>query len=172
MEPSELRVGDTEREDALRALGDHMAAGRIDLDEYGDRSAKVTVAKTRGELLSLFSDLPAPKPAFGPALPPPPTQATPAPLPAPVPRTAVNAWQSRPLNQRIFAALVPLGAITGVILAITLHLWPLLLLPVAIGAIGGALFGDDWRNEMHRNRHRGHGHRRDYRRGHYGRGWH
>jgi hypothetical protein len=62
---SEIRISDVEREDALGKLGEHMAAGRLDIDEYGERTAKVATAKTRGELLSLFGDLPEPKPVFG-----------------------------------------------------------------------------------------------------------
>ena len=64
-QPSDIRVSDAEREDALAKLGEHMSAGRLDIDEYGDRSARVATAKTRGELLGLFGDLPEPKPAFG-----------------------------------------------------------------------------------------------------------
>jgi hypothetical protein len=62
---ADIRVSDTEREDALTKLGEHMAAGRLDIDEYGDRSARVATGKTRGELLGLFADLPEPKPVFG-----------------------------------------------------------------------------------------------------------
>lgn len=64
-QPSDIRVSDAEREEALAKLGEHMSAGRLDIDEYGERSAKVATAKTRGELLGLFGDLPEPKPAFG-----------------------------------------------------------------------------------------------------------
>ena len=64
-QPSEIRISDSEREDALEKLGEHMSAGRLDIDEYGERSARVATAKTRGELLGLFGDLPEPKPAFG-----------------------------------------------------------------------------------------------------------
>ncbi|OLR90490.1 DUF1707 SHOCT-like domain-containing protein [Actinokineospora bangkokensis] len=60
----DLRIGDAERETALRLLGEHMAAGRLDVEEYGDRSATATTARTRGDLLALFSDLPEPKPRF------------------------------------------------------------------------------------------------------------
>lgn len=62
---SDIRISDAEREDALTKLGEHMAAGRLDIDEYGDRSARVATAKTRGELLELFADLPEPGPIFG-----------------------------------------------------------------------------------------------------------
>ncbi len=64
-QPSDIRVSDAEREEALTKLGEHMSAGRLDIDEYGERSAKVATAKTRGELLDLFGDLPDPKPTFG-----------------------------------------------------------------------------------------------------------
>ncbi|MGH3760931.1 DUF1707 SHOCT-like domain-containing protein [Actinophytocola sp.] len=69
--PSDIRISDTEREDALGKLGEHMTAGRLDIDEYGERTAKVTAAKTRGELLDLFGDLPEPRPSFGRPAPPP-----------------------------------------------------------------------------------------------------
>lgn len=64
-QPSDIRVSDAEREEALAKLGEHMSAGRLDIDEYGERSARVATTKTRGELLGLFGDLPEPKPAFG-----------------------------------------------------------------------------------------------------------
>ena len=60
----DIRVGDTERQQALQVLGEHMSAGRIDVEEYGERSAKITVAKTRGDLMALFHDLPDPRPQF------------------------------------------------------------------------------------------------------------
>ncbi|WP_086660910.1 DUF1707 SHOCT-like domain-containing protein [Lentzea kentuckyensis] len=60
----DIRIGDTEREQALQVLGEHMSAGRIDVEEYGERSAKITTAKTRGELMALFHDLPDPRPQF------------------------------------------------------------------------------------------------------------
>ncbi|MCT2586186.1 DUF1707 SHOCT-like domain-containing protein [Actinophytocola gossypii] len=72
---SNIRVSDTEREDALGKLGQHLSEGRLDIDEFGERTAKVTAAKTRGELLDLFDDLPEPRPAFGRPGPPPVTRA-------------------------------------------------------------------------------------------------
>jgi hypothetical protein len=81
-----MRIGDAERENALKALGDHMSVGRLDIDEYGDRSAKVTTARTRAELLAVFADLPDPKPVFG--APQPAATAVPATVPeAPAPAT-------------------------------------------------------------------------------------
>ncbi|SEP94626.1 protein of unknown function [Lentzea xinjiangensis] len=60
----DIRIGDTERQQALQVLGEHLSAGRIDVEEYGERSAKITTAKTRGELMALFRDLPDPRPQF------------------------------------------------------------------------------------------------------------
>jgi hypothetical protein len=61
----DVRIGDAEREEAFTALGEHMSAGRLAIDEYGDRSTKVAAARTRSDLVVLFTDLPAPRPAFG-----------------------------------------------------------------------------------------------------------
>lgn len=60
----DIRIGDAERAQALELLGTHLGEGRLDVEEYGERSARVTTAKTRGDLLSLFADLPAPRPRF------------------------------------------------------------------------------------------------------------
>ncbi|MBA2472228.1 MAG: DUF1707 domain-containing protein [Pseudonocardiales bacterium] len=62
----DVRIGDAEREEAFAALGEHMSAGRLAIDEYGDRSAKVAAARTRNDLVVLFTDLPAPRPPSAP----------------------------------------------------------------------------------------------------------
>ena len=54
-----IRVSDAERDATLRTLGDHAAAGRLTLDELEERSSRALAAKTRGELATLVSDLPA-----------------------------------------------------------------------------------------------------------------
>jgi Domain of unknown function (DUF1707) len=61
----ELRIGDAEREDALRKLGDHLAAGRLDIDEHSERSSRILAARTRGDVRTVFADLPAPHPDLG-----------------------------------------------------------------------------------------------------------
>jgi hypothetical protein len=59
-EPDEsLRVSDAERDVTLRTLGDHAAVGRLTVDELEERSGRALTAKTRGELATLTSDLPA-----------------------------------------------------------------------------------------------------------------
>ncbi|MEW2499119.1 DUF1707 SHOCT-like domain-containing protein [Amycolatopsis sp. CA-161197] len=158
----QLRISDQERESALNALGEHMSAGRIDIDEYGERSARITAAKTRGELAGLFDDLPAPHPVYGGAAP----VAAPAapPVPAPAPQTAVarpDGWNG---GQRAVAALVPLVwiATIALIATSTLPAWPLVIAPIALSIIGRALWGHGGDRYDHRDRARRE-HRLDHR---------
>jgi hypothetical protein len=62
-----LRVSDAERDVTLKALNEHAAVGRLSLDELEERSGMAMVAKTRGELAALTSDLPAEGDAARPA---------------------------------------------------------------------------------------------------------
>jgi hypothetical protein len=66
----DLRVGDADRTAALDALGVHLGAGRLDVDEFGDRSERAAVAVHRSDLEALFTDLPGPHPPL-PRLPAP-----------------------------------------------------------------------------------------------------
>ncbi|QRP45175.1 DUF1707 domain-containing protein [Amycolatopsis sp. FDAARGOS 1241] len=58
-----MRLSDAERQDALDVLSEHVRTGRLDVDEYGTRSAKVTAAKVVSDLVPLFDDLPSPRPS-------------------------------------------------------------------------------------------------------------
>ena len=75
-----LRIGTQEREDAVRILGDHFAAGRLPMDEYEQRVTAALESATRGDLRPLFADLPAPYPPF---MAPPPAPLLPVPMPPP-----------------------------------------------------------------------------------------
>ncbi|GAA2746708.1 hypothetical protein GCM10009868_33250 [Terrabacter aerolatus] len=66
----DIRIGTAEREEALAALAEHHAAGRLDADEYEDRRGRATDAIVRRELTSLFTDLPEPRPALRPVAAP------------------------------------------------------------------------------------------------------
>ncbi|WIY03526.1 DUF1707 domain-containing protein [Amycolatopsis mongoliensis] len=59
----DMRLSDAERQDALDVLEEHVRSGRLDIDEYGTRSAKVTAAKRVSDLVPLFDDLPSPRPS-------------------------------------------------------------------------------------------------------------
>jgi Domain of unknown function (DUF1707) len=58
----QLRVGDAERQQAVTALGEHFAAGRLDQEEYDTRIQAAYAARTRVDLRGLFGDLPEPAP--------------------------------------------------------------------------------------------------------------
>ncbi|MCK2238352.1 MULTISPECIES: DUF1707 domain-containing protein [unclassified Crossiella] len=60
----ELRIGDTERTEAERLLGEHLRVGRLTAEEFGERANIAVSARTRRELSMLFEDLPAPHPTF------------------------------------------------------------------------------------------------------------
>jgi hypothetical protein len=162
-----MRIGDTERESALTALSNHYSEGRLDIDEYGERTAKVTAAKTRGELLDLFTDLPAPHPEFGSLRPgPQPAQAPTAQQQGPVAPMPHGAL----LSQRLMGAAVPIAAIVAVVLFFgVIHLWWVFLLPVAVGMLGGAIFGDEWKQRERLRKEYYRQQRRELRR--RGRGW-
>ncbi len=66
-----MRVGTADRQAAMDSLADHFAQGRLDPDEFGERSAAAYAARTAGELEDLFRDLPSGHPS-------------PIPLPGPV----------------------------------------------------------------------------------------
>jgi hypothetical protein len=79
-DPPRLRIGTKERDEALKALGEHFAEGRLPIAEYDDRVSRAIEAETRADVQPLFDDLPPPHPAF---LAPPP-QLSPRSLPSPV----------------------------------------------------------------------------------------
>lgn len=65
-----VRVGNEERERAVRALGEHFAQGRLEMDEFEDRCARAYAARTTDDLNTLFDDLPRPVvPAPAPVAP-------------------------------------------------------------------------------------------------------
>ena len=58
-----LRISDADRETALDLLGEQYAVGRLDKDEFDERSDAVWSAKTQGDLAPVFADLPVRSPA-------------------------------------------------------------------------------------------------------------
>jgi hypothetical protein len=55
----ELRVSDADREHAATALREHLAQGRLTLDELAERLDRIYEARTRAELEAVSADLPA-----------------------------------------------------------------------------------------------------------------
>lgn len=70
-----IRIGNEDRERAVRALGEHFADGRLDPVEFEERITAVYAARTLDDLEPLFHDLPR----AGSALAPPPPAAPPYP---------------------------------------------------------------------------------------------
>jgi hypothetical protein len=54
----EIRIGTADREKALDVLGQHFSEGRLTVPEFDERSATIASATTRGQLESVFVDLP------------------------------------------------------------------------------------------------------------------
>jgi hypothetical protein len=133
-ESSSMRVSDADRESAMTALGEHMSTGRLTLDEYGDRAAQVSTAKTRQELFAQFSDLPQPWPKLSGETPP---VVTPEPLPrtaAPVPRPRVGLGLA-------VAGSIPVTWVAAVLVTIITGYWAVFLIPVLLTVLGAVLLG-------------------------------
>ena len=65
MPEPQMRAADTDREAVVRRLGEHMAAGRLTVDEYEERAGRAWTARTYADLAELTVDLPS-----APARPP------------------------------------------------------------------------------------------------------
>lgn len=122
-----LRIGHTERTAAMKALDEHLAEGRLSVEEYADRSAAAVNAAVAADLAALFTDLPAPHPDLPGATAIPPPTAAPAtqrpPEVVPRARSVLDTWGPR---------LVPVVPIVAVGLFLLTRQWQfLLLIPVA-----------------------------------------
>lgn len=53
-----IRIGDSEREDAVKRLGEHYEAGRLTAEEHSERVEQALRARTGADLNGLFTDLP------------------------------------------------------------------------------------------------------------------
>lgn len=55
---SNVRIGDSERAEAINQLNEHYAAGRLTTTEHSERVDFAMAAKTQADLMVLFADLP------------------------------------------------------------------------------------------------------------------
>jgi hypothetical protein len=123
-----IRIGDAERAEAVAALGEHFALGRLDQEEFDTRVRAAYAGRIRADLRGLFTDLPGPAPF--PAVVPPARGVV------PYARGAVPARRVPPA--------VPLAAIVAVFATVSLivgfPVFPLLFLLLFVawrtGAIG------------------------------------
>jgi len=146
-DPSAFRVGDAERNASATALGEHMAAGRLNLDEFGTRSALANTARTAGELQALFADLPSPHPALlGSALLGTAQDQT-ARLSAPPHGTSIAAVaDQRSKAQKLGAAAAGASTFVGLILFFITDRWQFFLIIPLISAVAHGLWGDRWKS--------------------------
>jgi len=63
------RASDADRDRTVAALREHLAAGRLTVEEFDERMDKAYAAKTLGELDSLMADLPETDPGQPPDAP-------------------------------------------------------------------------------------------------------
>jgi Domain of unknown function (DUF1707) len=54
----DLRVSDAERDAVVTELSEHLQAGRLDQEEFGERMAKALSSRTGRDLAALLKDLP------------------------------------------------------------------------------------------------------------------
>jgi hypothetical protein len=55
-----IRAADVDRESVSAALTEHLASGRLSLEEFDERVRRAHTATTLGELRALLADLPSP----------------------------------------------------------------------------------------------------------------
>jgi Domain of unknown function (DUF1707) len=117
--PTELlRVGDAERQQAVSALGEHFASGRLDQEEYDTRVQAAYASRTRVDLQGLFGDLPEPAPF--------------RPLPAPGYEAGRVARERPPVRRRPALAGVPVFPIVIVLAIVASALLRLPIFPLVL----------------------------------------
>ena len=156
-----VRVGDVERNAAVAALGEHMAVGRLDFDEYTSRSELATSARTVGDLQPLFADLPAPHPVLpGATVPslikPAPRSVQPSDAAAPMPTSSALSptADERSRAQRLVAAAAGASGIIALVLFFITSSWLWFLLVPLISSVAGGMWGDSWKRPDERARDR------------------
>jgi Domain of unknown function (DUF1707) len=140
-----LRIGTAERNAAMKALDAHLEAGRLGVEEYGERSAKAAGATTADELDELFIDLPEPHPVL-------PGSGTPAPVGAAAPAVRdEGAVAQRPSGFLDVAAPRIMAVMPFVALALFFTVggwWWFLLIPAAGAVLYGGRHGHgDWHRD-------------------------
>jgi uncharacterized protein DUF1707 len=125
-EPPRVRIGHAERTAAQQALDEHLAAGRLDIGEYADRSAAAANAVVAADLAALFTDLPQPHPEL-----PGPTAAPPT-APLPVTTASAEPTQAKGGLQHMGGGLVLLAVAIAVGLFLVTRAGPVfVLIPLA-----------------------------------------
>jgi hypothetical protein len=149
-----LRAADSDRAAVATVLGEHMAAGRLTVDEYDERLSRAYAARTYGELDQLTADLPSThrSPAAQPVAHSHPARAC-----GPVPgswqggRSTGAAWRSW-LSTAVI--VVTIWAVASIASASFLYFWPIWVIgPWGAVLLAGTLTGGD-HDRYARRRHR------------------
>ena len=156
-----LRAADTDRAAVATVLGEHMAAGRLTVDEYDERLTRAYAARTYGELDELTVDLPATPGAAQPVRERAAQEyrrSACGPMAGPWgdrsrTRSLPNAWRSW---LRTGVIVVAIWAISSIAASTLLFFWPIWV----IGPWGAVLLaqtvtgGRDYLRDRHRELHR------------------
>jgi hypothetical protein len=129
-ESSPVRIGTAERTAAMKALDEHLSAGRLGVEEYADRAAKAANAVVASDLAELFTDLPEPHPQL-------PGTAGRPPLTAPLP-VAPAAGEIAPRKSFLEGwgpRLVTITPLVAVLLFFITKQWYFFLLIPVMGAL-------------------------------------
>ena len=127
-----IRASDHDRESTVEVLRDAYTAGRLDLDEFDERTTAAYASKTWGDLRELTGDLPT-TPRLGADL-----QTTGSPLPKPEIVSPVRTQGYRPP----FIPLLPI-ALVWLVIAAAAHTSAVVIPIVMLFIISVRLFG--WR---------------------------
>ncbi|GAA1221536.1 DUF1707 SHOCT-like domain-containing protein [Pseudonocardia alaniniphila] len=141
-ESSPLRIGNAERTAAMKALDEHLSAGRLGIEEYGERTAKAANAVVASEIAELFTDLPEPRPQL---------PGTAAPLTAPLP-VAPAAGEVAPKKDGYL--LLTITPVVALLLFFITKQWYFFLLIPLMGALvyGGGVGKGNGRRDRRRDR--------------------
>lgn len=121
-----MRVSDADRDRALAELTEHYQAGRLDTEEFDDRSGRALQARTGQELTSLFTDLPQNQT----------TPVDPSLAPAQVGRRRVTNWPTSGDLAPVIRAVAAVAAVAVIVTAVAVgrpgHLWGGFLVPLLV----------------------------------------
>ena len=153
-----IRASDADREVVVASLRDAYTAGRLDIDEFDERTSAAYSARTWGDLRTLTEDLPSP-PVLGPQQQDtPPSVLLPGmrsareldagdlrPTP-PMSRVSPDLMRTTPRRPRPFGRLLPVVLIWAVIAAAAGASHLAVVLAVVFVAVLGvrALSGSRW----------------------------
>lgn len=141
-EENAKRIGDAERDQAVALLQEHLAAGRLDQEEFDERMTKALSARTNADLLPLFDDLPGERPG---------QQVVPlARADAVAPPSTEDRLGPR-IGQAVIGSLWPIAILACFIFG--WHLWWLMLIPMFFTPVLFRLFGVHEEHDRDRRRH-------------------